>query len=186
MKRLIIAVVVIMTSCGSAWSAEQQNALAQDNTPQKEIESSIRQFFASLSKRDVKGMQNVLDVSLVGIEAAGTDAGIHVLDATKPEDIFPPQGNHKLDKVRLSDAKVQVSSTHPSVATISFTLLIPIDAEKVARLEDLLKDSGTKLSDSRREQFAKIIKERAVSNSMFAMLAHRNGAWRIICMSLPK
>jgi hypothetical protein len=32
----------------------------------------------------------------------------------------------------------------------------------------------------------KIIAERAVSNAMFAMLARRDGKWKIVCLSFPK
>lgn len=159
---------------------------AQENAATKKIESSVRQFFTSMSTRDFKSLQAVLDTQLVGIEATGQNAGIHWLDTTDDEEMFPPKGNDDWDDVGVADMKIELSTTHPSVAVASFTLTFPLDAGQAATLRDAVEKKTIELSDAQKKVFDKMIKDQVVRNSMFAMLARRNGKWKIICMSLPK
>jgi hypothetical protein len=161
---------------------------AQQADSTKEIEQAIRDYLTAMSARDVKGLQAVLDKRFVAIEAADKNAKVHLVDTASEKELLPPKGNNDWDKdnIRLSAVEVKISETHPSVAMASFTLTVPMSAQKVANLEAALKDLPAEFNDAQRKAATKIIADRAVHNSMFAMLARQDGHWKIVSMSFPK
>ena len=180
---LLIACALLVVQCHST---ALNAARAQESAAAKDIESTIRQYFTSMSKRDVEGLRAVLDTRFVAIEAGNPNAKVHVSDTAKAKEMLPPQGNDDWDNVRLSDVKAKTSTTHPSVAIASFTLSFPLDAKTITQYEALLKSNQPKLDDAQRKILTQLIKDRAIDNSMFAMLAQQRGKWKIICMSFPK
>ena len=162
-------------------------ACAEEPTAQKEIETAIGQFFSSMSKRDVKALQAVLYAPrFVGIEAAGQQAQAHVIHTDKPEELLPPEGNDDWDNVRISDVKVQTSTTHPSVAVASFTLEFPLDAKTVARYKKMLEANPAELGEAKKKAFSKIVDDGALKTTMFAMFGRQLRKWKIVCITLPK
>jgi hypothetical protein len=179
--------LVFETVKKSATASEDHSApTAQDAAAQKEIEDSIRQYFTSMSKRDVDGIQAVLDTQLVALEATGQNARIWRIDVAEKEKLLPPEGNKDWINVKIDDVKVKVSTTHPSIAVASFALVFPLDARQATAYQRILDDGQATLTDAQRTMIQGMIREKAAVSAMFAMLAHRQGKWKIICMSLPK
>jgi len=154
----------------------------------KEIETTLSDYLTAMSARDVKGLQAVLDKRFVAVEAADENAKIHVVDTAKGAELLPPEGNDDWEKgrIKLSTIEVKISDTHPSVAMASFTLTLPLSDERVADLSTVLRQAPAEFDEARRKAVAKIISDRAIHNSMFAMLARQDGRWKIAAMSFPK
>lgn len=188
---LLVASALLVVQCH--WTALNP-ACAQESAVSKEIERTIRQFFTSMSKRDVEGLRAVLDTQLVVVEAGSDPIGtvnagersakVHVIDAAKAKEMIPAQGDRDLDKLRISDVKAKTSITHPSLAIASFTMTFPLDAKQIAAMKQGT-EGNPEVTDALREAVAKAIKDRAVHKSMFAMLARQRGKWKIACVTLP-
>jgi len=161
---------------------------AQQADATKEIEKALGDFLAAMSVRDVKGLQEVLDKHFVGVEAGDKSAKVWVVDTANGNGLLPPKGNNDWDKdkIKLSSVEAKISTTHPSVAMASFTLTFPLSDKELANLEAAWKDAPPEFDESRKKAAAKIISDRAIHNSMFAMLARQDGRWKIVCMSFPK
>ncbi len=162
-------------------------ARVQASAP-KEIESTIRQYFASMTKRDAAGVRAVLGSQLAGIEpnmAGGRpNARVGEIDTADTKQLLP--SNDDWDHITISDVKVQTSTTDPFVATASFTLTRPLESkDALTYYEALLKSDSIELSDAHKKHLAKLVDEGTISNSMFAMLARQDGTWKIVCMSFP-
>jgi len=155
---------------------------------QKEIETVLKDYFAAMSARDAKGLQTVLGKHFVTVEATDKNARVHVVDTAISKGLLPPEGNDDWDKdkMKLSAIEVKLSGTHPSVAIASFTLEFPLSNQRVADLEAVLKQASAEFDEARRIAAEKIISDRAIHNSMFAMLARQDGRWKIVSMTFPK
>jgi hypothetical protein len=161
---------------------------AQEADAKNEIEKAIRDYLAAMSARDVDGLRTVLDKRFTIVEAAQNHAKVHLIDAGNSKALLPPEGNDDWDKdqVRLSAIKAEISASHPSVAMVSFTLTFPLSDERVAAFEGLLRQKPGEFDAARRKAVARIVADRAIHNSMFAMLARQDGIWKIVCLSLPR
>ncbi len=175
--------VILLVQCHMS-AAEP--APAQEAKTSQAIERTIGQFFTSISKRDVKGVQAVLDTHLTVIEAAGNKARLHLIAPDTPEELLPPEGNDDFANISIVDVKAETSKTHPSVAMASFTLVRPLDAKTTAIYERVLKAPPKDLSEAQIEAISQIAKDRAYRDHMFAMLVCQRGTWKIACMTVPK
>jgi hypothetical protein len=175
-----IAVVVIIAALSIAQAART------DAT--QEIEKVIRDYLKAMSARNIKGLQEVLDKRFVAVEAAAMNARVHLMDTANGKALLPPEGNDDWDKdkLKLSSIKAEISASHPSVAVASFTLTFPLTNKRVTELEAALKQAPAEFDEAQKQAAAKIISDRAIHNSMFAMLARQDGKWKIVCMSFPK
>jgi hypothetical protein len=184
MKRLFTTefIIVAVLSAGLAAGRAQQADAA------KEIEGTIRDYLAAMSARDADGLQAVLEKRFVAVEAGRQKAGSRVVNAANLREILPPEGNNDWhpDKMKLTSVKAEVSPTHPSVATASFVLTHPFTDMEVARFQEALKQPPDALDESQRKALAKVVADRAVHNSMFALLARQEGKWKIVCMTFPQ
>ena len=152
------------------------------------LRRQLKDYLKAMSARDVEGLQAVLDKHFVGVEAADNNAKVHFVHTDNSRELLPPEGNHDWDKIkpRLSSFKAEVSTPHPSVAMASFTMTYSLPNETLGHLEAALKQMPAEADESKRKEAAKIIADRAIHNSMFAMLARQDGKWKIVCMSFPK
>ena len=172
-------------ACAQGRTAEKQTAEKQ--TAEKEIEAAIERFFSLMPERDVEGLQAVLyRPHFLGIEASGQQAQAHLIHTEEPDEILPPEGNDDWDNVRISDVKVRISPTHGSVAMASFTLEAPLDARTIAAYKEMLKSDAAQLTEAQKKALSKVVDDGAFKSSMFAMLGRQAGAWRIVCITLPK
>ncbi len=150
------------------------------------IEATIRQYYAAMAKRDMESLRGVLDKKFIVVEADRANAKVGVLDSGKSSELLPPEGNHDWDDIQISSVKIEISPTHPSVAVVSFTLTQPLDAKSVARLKEALDGAFGQFDESQRKAVAQRIADRAIHNSEFAMLARRDGKWKIVSLSVPR
>lgn len=176
------------------WEAEEQPSVAvaagddmpdQTDSMDEEVQEAIEQYFASTSKRDLGGVQAVLSERVMAIEAGKQYSKAQVLDASKPSEILPPEGNDDWDNISIKSLEVQRSATHPSVAMVSFTLSIPLSDESVAQRKTFLKESPVELDASQRAELREQVKNRAIHNAMFAMLTRQAGKWKIASITVP-
>ena len=154
----------------------------------REVEGTLRRYFEAMGTRDVPALRSVLDQRFVAIEADREKARTEVVDTSDPKALLPPEGNDDWDAstLRLSNFRVEVSATHPSVATASFTLSFLLDDERVAQLRKTLDEHAAGLGETEKAALTRMAADRAVANAMFALLAKRDGRWRIVCLSFPK
>ena len=117
----------------------------KESDASKEIETTIRQYFTSMSKRDAVNMRAVLATKFVAIEAANPDANIEVIDIFSDKKILPPQGNNDWNNIEISDAKAKLSATNASIAIASFDLVFPQDERKIAQYKNIIKREHPKL-----------------------------------------
>ena len=150
------------------------------------VEKTIRQYYAAMAKRDVESLREVLDRKFVIVEADQVNAKVGVLDSGKSAELLPPEGNHDWDNIQISSVKIEISPTHPSVAVASFTLTRPLDASSVAHLQEALDTAPAEFDESNRKAIARRIADRAIHYSEFAMLARRDGKWKIVSISVPR
>ncbi|HOY59720.1 MAG TPA: hypothetical protein PK640_16500 [Verrucomicrobiota bacterium] len=158
---------------------------AQREDAAKEVEGIIRQYYKAMATRDVAGLRAALDSRFFVVESGRDNAKVHVVDTSKSSDLLPPEGNDDWQNLQISQVKVEVSSTHPSVAAASFIVTHPLDAEKITALEDALKSAPPEFEDSHRKAAAKLIADRGSNNAELAMLARRDGRWKIVTISVP-
>lgn len=159
-------------------------AAAQDPNIQ-EIRQVLQRYFDSIARRDSEGIKKVVTTTLMGIEA-GRQVKVHILDSERPDKLLPPPGNDDFKNVRISEFSVQVSSTHPSVAMASFVLVLPLTAKQVAQYQQMLNKAGPEFDMKMKELLAKMIRDKAYSASMFALMAKQRDKWRVACMTVPK
>jgi len=152
------------------------------------IQKAIGQFFAATSARDVEKVRAVVAKGFTAVEAAHESAQVYAVDTGDSKKLLPPEGNRDWEegKIKLSSVKAEISSTHPSVAMASFTLTIPLEADRLADYQALLKRSPEGFGVEQRRIIEKIVADRAIHNTMFAMLARQGGQWKIVSMSFPK
>ena len=61
-----------------------------------------------------------------------------------------------------------------------------LDEKTVAGMQEMLRLNAAGLDEAKRKTLTKWIETRAIDQSMLAMLALREGNWRIVSMSFPK
>jgi hypothetical protein len=122
------------------------------------------------------------------VEAWQDKARTHVVDSADARQILPPEGNHDWDKdkLKIASIRVEVSETHPSVATASILVKRPLDDKTIAGMQEMLRMNAARLAETKRKALTKWIAARAIDQSMLAMLARQESNWRIVCMSFPK
>jgi hypothetical protein len=160
-------------------------AYAQDQNSRTEIEAVILQYFKGMANRDVESLRGVLDKKLMVVEAGHTSAKTGVVDTSKNSELLPPEGNDDWTTVKVSAIETRVSGTHRSVAVASFILTQPLDDKKIAALQAVLKDRPEALDEAQRKEVTKRIADRAIQHSELAMLARRDGKWKIVSISVP-
>lgn len=178
--RFITVVAIIMASF--------ELASAQDTTAAKAVETTIQRYFTAMSERDAEGLRAVLDKRFVAVETRQDKARTRVVDSGDIKQILPPEGNHDWDKdkVKVISIRVDVSETHPSVATASISVARPLDEKTVAGMQEMLRMNGPGLDEAKRKALTKWIAARAIDQSILSMLALQEGNWRIVSMSFPK
>ena len=159
---------------------------AQDKNATKEIRNTIRQYYHAMAIRDVDALQDVLDKAFIVVEAGRENAKAHVVNSDAPSNLLPPEGNDDWHNLQVTDLKVSLSRTHPTVATVAYAVLHPLDADDTKALEDVLKSSSSPLDQARRQEIHKRLGEGGSKESECAMLVLRDGRWRIVSISVPE
>jgi hypothetical protein len=159
---------------------------AQDKDATKEIRNTIRQYYLAMAVRDVDALQDVLDKKFIVVEAGRENAKAHVISAEDPANLLPPEGNDDWHNLQVTDLKVSLSRTHPTVATVAYDVMHPLDAEATKALEDVLKASSSPLDQAQRQEIHKRLGEGGSKESECAMLVLRDGKWRIVSISVPE
>ena len=141
-----------------------------------------------MSSRDTTELRTVLHSQVSIIKARQDNANIGLLTVRTGSEFLPPIGNKDWDKdkITLTSMRVEISATHPSVAMVSFTLDFRLRDQEVDGLKKALKNSPADFSEQQTKEIQKRIADRAVKNSMFAILAKQGGDWKIVSISLPQ
>jgi hypothetical protein len=151
--------------------------------PASGVERAIRQFVRCMSTRDVERLRAVMQPGFMGIEAGHPN--VHVLDTTNVKELLRTQEADFWENAIVSDVKPEASSTHPSIATASFILTVPLADAQVAQMQRMLRDPAMPLDDHQRQATEETINAKRITASMFAMLGKRDGQWKIMCMTFP-
>ncbi|MEW6157174.1 MAG: hypothetical protein AB1813_07050 [Verrucomicrobiota bacterium] len=160
--------------------------LAQDEDATVEISKVLRRYYEAMAMRDVEGLGRVLDAMFIVVEAGREQAKVHVINAAETAKLLPPEGNNDWQNLQVTDVKVSLSSTHPTVATVSFSVFHPLSPNKLKALQDVLKTPASPLNESQRREISKRLANGGRKESECAMLALRGGRWRIVSISVPK
>ncbi len=155
----------------------------QDSEP-KEVETTLRRYFTAMSARDLEALRSVLDKRFVAIKATRQNAQSYVVDTANPQNIVPK--NDDWNDIRVDEVKIELSATHPTVASATFKLVRPMDAQRVAGMETALKENAASFNEGERKLIARMIADRASLGSGFAMLARQDGRWKIVSLTFPK
>ncbi len=150
------------------------------------IIKTIQDYYQAMAARDVAGLQRVLDSTLLVVEAARESAKVHVITASDGTKLLPPEGNDDWQNLELTDLKVHVSSTHPSVAVVSYSVFHPLAPDHLKSMQEGFDAAQSELDDSQRQAVAKLLADRGSRESECAMLVLRDGLWRIVSLSVPK
>lgn len=148
-----------------------------------EPERAIRQFVRCMSTRDVESLRSVVQPGFMGIEAGQTN--VHVLDTTNVKKLLDTQKEGCWENAIVSDVKSEISSTHPSIATASFILTVPLSETQLSQMQEMLISKVMPLDDYQRQSVKKAIKAKRISASMFAILGKSKGQWKIMSITLP-
>ena len=183
MKHVTNFIFIVAIACNLAGPGAGR---AQAADASKEIESTLRQYYASMKTRDVEGLRSQLASRFIAIEAGRDKAKTQTVDANNPKELLPPEGNKDWLGIELSSVATTVSSTHPTVATASFTLIMPLSEKRVAGMQAALKARPEGFNEVQRAAISKMIADRAIKSEMFAMLAQQDGRWKIACLSFPQ
>jgi hypothetical protein len=108
-----------------------------------------------------------------------------VIDAGQTAKLLPPEGNDDWQGLQVADLEVNISSTHPSVATVSYNVFHPLSPRHLKALEDVLKPPASPLDGSQRAEISKRLNDKGSKEAECAMLALRDGRWRIVSISVP-
>jgi hypothetical protein len=175
-RQWVIAMILIITSLITA-SAQPADAT-------RDIDATLRRYFTAMAERDTDGLRSVLHKQFILIEAKPDSARPHLVDTRGADKLLPPEGNQdwRTNNMKIASVAIEVSNTHPSVAMASIVVSRPLDDKTVASMEDALKQ----LDGAKRATMAKQIAARATDRTMLAMLARQAGAWKIVCLSVPK
>ena len=146
------------------------------------IELMIREFVRCMAKEDNESLRILLHPRFIGVEAGHPN--VHVFDSTNLEKLSLPREDF-WGKAIVSEVKSETSSTHPSVATASFVLTVPLAETQIREMLRMLKDPAMPPDRHQRRALEETVKAKQVVASMFAMLGRRNGDWKIICVTLP-
>jgi hypothetical protein len=173
-----ISAFLLMTGCigGYAEEASATNAIAK----------ALHQYYQAMAARDVEALRGVLDSTFIVVEAAAKGAKTHVINAADTTKLLPPEGNDDWQNLQVTDFKVSVSSTHPSVATVSYSVFHPLRPDQLKALAEVLKAPASPLDESQRHEVSRRLADRGSRESECAVLALREGRWRIVTFSVPK
>ncbi len=159
---------------------------AQDKGVTEEVAKTIRQYYKAMATRDVQTLRSLLESTYILVEADRGNTKAHVLNTRETSNLLPPEGNDDWENLVVSDLKVSLSSSNSSVATVSYSLFHPIDPEIVKMLEDQLKAPASQLDKAQRQEISKQLEVKGCTESEHAMLALRDGRWRIVSISVTK
>ena len=159
---------------------------AQDANATNAIATALHKYYKAMADRDVQALQGVLDSTFIVVEAGGEHSKTHVINASDTAQLLPPDGNDDWQNLQVTDVKVNVSSTHPSVATVSYTVFHPLGPRQVKALEGVVNAPAPALDNSQRGEISRRLSDKGSKESECAMLALRDGRWRIVTLSVPK
>ena len=183
MKRVSHLLFIVAIACNLAGPGAGR---AQPTDASKEVEATLHQYYASMKTRDIEGLRSALANRFIVIEAGRDKAKTQTVDVNNPKELLPPEGNKDWQGIELSSVATSVSSTHPTVATASFTLIMPLSEKRVAGMQSALKARPEGFNDVQRAALSRMIADRAIKSEMFAMLARQDGRWKIVCLSFPQ
>lgn len=176
-RNRFIAAVILVAVASSA-----QAQLADDS---KQIETTLRSYFTSMSSWDAAAVRAVTAKNFTAVEARES-AVIHALNTANDEEIIPVAGNDDIASLKFSFIKTDVSQTDPSVAVASFRLILPQTEEQLTSLKAALaKSPAPQWSEKVKKRLQQTLADGAIHFDMFAMLARQEGKWNILCMSFP-
>lgn len=177
---LTVAITAFLLLTGSI------SGYAEERSATREIAKALHQYYGAMASRDVEALRDVLESTFIVVEAAGDRAKTHVINAADTAKLLPPEGNDDWQNLQVTDLKVSVTSTHPSVATVSYSVFHPLSARHLEALEDVLKATPSPLEEAQRLEVSKRLEDKGSKESECAMLALRDGRWRIVSISVPK
>ncbi len=173
----------IVVTLFAAWVVHCSGAESPGST---EVVRVLREFYQAMGARNLDVLAEVLDTTFTVVEASQTTAKVHVINTGDKGKLLPPVGNDDWEGLKVSNVEINISSTHPSVATASFNVFHPISADHLKALKDAMSIPATAADAPRRRDAAKLIENKGRTESECAMLARRNGKWRIISISVGR
>jgi hypothetical protein len=181
------AVTLVLGACllmaGSI--AGQAQAPAEGAT--NEVAKAIHAYYRAMGARDMEALQSVLEATFMLVKAKRPgQAQAHVLTSREPSHLLPPEGNQDWQNVLVQDVKVTLSGPRPSVAAVSYTLFHPTKPDMAQMWKEALGAPTSPLDQAQRAEITKRLEAGGGRTAQHAMLAFRDGAWRIVCISLDQ
>lgn len=150
------------------------------------IRGALTRFFEAMGKGDAESMRDLSHTSLTCVEVSGESSAVEVLGPDKLDTLLPPQGIEDFKHVTVADVSVHLSPTHPAAAMASFVIQLPLRGETLKALRNMPADTMAQLDERRRRVLTRMLEDKSRTASMFALMAKRRGAWKIVSMTFPK
>jgi hypothetical protein len=176
---------------------------ARREADEQAIRAVVEQYFQALKDRDAEGMRNILSSPLIAVEAGDLNSHIEVIDTRNTKTLFPPEGNDDWENVTISEMNVTISESVPSVAMVSFVLMMKLGDEEIKRMEETVasEDPPPPPFSITKEEWKQARKrvERAIKDGGHrvellalvvregsnARVARKDGRWKIVVITLP-
>jgi len=177
---VVLSALLIAVLCSGTVSTG-----AEPQADPQAIRAAVEQYFQAMRARDADGVRNLLSSSLTAVEA-GKNARVEVINTENAGSLLPPEGNKDWEKITVSDISVSISSTHPSVATVTFGLMMKLGDDEKQGMERMLAAKDVPITEEERKRAEKVIKDGGFRSEMFALMAREGGKWKIVAMTMPQ
>lgn len=163
----------------------QAGPAVNQTTEEHAIRMVVEQYFHAMKNRDVEELRNVMGLSVSVLEAGRPTARVEVVNAGNAAYLLPPEENDEWEDVTLASLKIQISRTHPSVASVTFGLFRKLSQADQEVIEDLVTTDGANLSDEEWMRTKVLLDTRGIRTEMFALLAREEGRWKLSAVTVP-
>jgi hypothetical protein len=176
--RILVPFLLATIACASCAAAEDT---ADAKSPDAEqIAQAVEGFFAATGDRDVIRLRDVVDQSLLIVEA-GSKPDVHLFHSPNVTHLLPPHGNDDVKSLKIDRVAANVSATNPTVAMASFRVALPISESQQKELRAMLEAPNQLTSEAKSQ-----IQGALDGMEMFAMLVRKDGKWKLVALTVPK
>ena len=148
------------------------------------VAESVKQYFEAMSARDAAAIREVVDPQFLAIEDGSSPPRVHLIDSAAESQLLPK--NDDWEQVAVDEIDVQLGPSSSRVATVQFSLAVPLGATELAGLKKFSREHAFRLPAEQQALLAQLLRERQQVYRLHAMLVQRDNQWRIVCLSLPK
>lgn len=173
---LAVTLLLAFTLNGAAQPTDAVNAITQ----------TVTTYYQTLGNRNASALTNLVEPTILVVESKRGQARTHVVDTSDPVKLLPPEGNRDWLNVRITAVNVSLSGDQPSSATATYSVFHPLKPELVEIWEAELKSSNSVWDQKQKDEIAKLLKAKGQATTERAMLAFREGQWRIVSITFTK